>query len=193
MRAVATFFALALCAHECGAAPAFLSLDYTGNAQLAGVNYTGVSITVQAKGLTTDVVTTPTAQGTRHTMPVGMTIHLEGFNPFDIALNMRFFSFSEAGAIGFEEIGESQHTFIAIAPELVGFDLRSSVGPTPLLTGAGNPPMIIPTVVGLLSLGGMQSGAFTASVFNPAPGSGLVLILGLALPRLARRRPQTSG
>lgn len=193
MRSLAVSCVLTLCAPTCVGAPAFLSLEYTGNAHVAGVQYTNISITVLAKGLTTDVVTTPTAQGTRHTMPVGMTIHLEGFNPFDISLNMRFFSFSEAGVVGFEEIGESQHTFIAIAPELAGFDLRSSIGPTPLLSGAGNPPMIIPTAVGLLSLGSMQSGTFTASVFNPAPGSGVILAMGLALPGIARRRPRTSG
>lgn len=193
MRSLTITSVLAACAPSCFGAPAFFSIEYTGNAELAGVQLTGVAITVLAKGLTTDVVTTPTASGTRHTMPVGMTIQLEGFHPFDIQMNMRFFAFSEVGAFGFEEIGESQHTFIALAPELAGFDLRNSAGPVTLQTGAGNPPMIIPTVVGLLSLGGMQSGMFTATVLNPTPGSGVALAAGLALVAGRRRRTSTSG
>jgi hypothetical protein len=193
MRSLAILSVFGACAHVCFGAPAFLSLEYIGDVEIAGQQYTGVAITVLAKGLTEDVVTTPTASGTRHTMPVGMTIHVEGFNPFDITLNMRYFAFSEVGVIGFEEIGESLHTFIALAPELAGFDLRNSAGPIVLQQGAGSPPMIIPTGVGLMSLRGMQSGTFTSTVFNPTPGSGVALATGLALVGSRRRRTSTSG
>ena len=193
MRSTAVPCVLAACAQACFGAPAFLSLEYIGDVEIAGEQYMGVTVTVLAKGLTEDVVTVNTASGIRHTLPVGMTIHVQGFTPFDITLNMRYFAYSEYGVIGFEEIGESLHTYIAIAPELTGYDLRNSAGPVVLQDGAGNPPMIIPTGVGLLSLRGMQSGTFTASVFNPAPGSGMALAAGVAFAGARRRRTSTSG
>jgi hypothetical protein len=188
--AIAVALALA-CALPAHAGPVFLSIDYTGDANVGPISLSGVSISAQAKGLTDDITTETTSQGTVLTLPISMVITLEGVGPLDIYSDLYFFVFADIGFAGFGTTLRDA-SFLFVAPNLTNYDFTTSIDAGPIIDGGGIPAQILNTVLGPISLGAGGPGTFTSAVINPSPGSAAPLGLALASASLRRRRTAPS-
>ncbi len=184
-------FALA-CANPAHAGPVFLSIDYTGNANIGPHTFVNVPISVQAKGLTEEITSETATQGLILTLPISMVITVEGAGSLDIHNNLYFFAFVD---IGFGGFGTSLRdaSFLFVAPDLTNYDFTTSILAGPMPDGAGIPAQILNTALGPISLGAGGPGTFTAIAHNPAPGSAAALGVALACGTLRRRRIPRSG